>query len=184
MMFGRRHFRIIVCLVALVSVSLGAGKEPAVNQAAPDFQATTADGQVVSLADFKGQVLVLDFWASGCAPCKKQLPLLDSYYRLEKKFGLQVLAVATENSMSMRQLKRVAAALTVPVVGGFKGDYGPVQSVPINYVIDRAGVLRYAKAAVLTLDDMNAVLIPLLREHESPELEIHGPGDERTMNGS
>jgi len=184
MIFGRRHFRFIVCLAALVSVGLGAAKEPAVNQAAPDFQATTVDGQAVSLADFRGQVLVLDFWASGCAPCKKQLPLLDSYYRLEKKFGLQVLAVATDNSMSMRQLKRVAAALAVPVVSGFKGDYGPVQSVPFNYVIDRAGVLRYAKAAVLTLDDMNAVLIPLMREHESPELEIHGPGDERTMNGS
>src|ERR1700733_682425 len=170
MIFGRRHFRLIVCLAALASVSLGAVKDPAVNQAAPDFQATTADGRAVSLADFKGQVLVLDFWTSGCAPCKKQLPLLDSYYRLEKKFGLQVLAVATENSMSMRQLKRVAAALAVPVGTSFKGDYGPVQSVPVNYVIDRAGVLRYVKASVLTLDDMNALLIPLLREQESPEL--------------
>jgi cytochrome c biogenesis protein CcmG/thiol:disulfide interchange protein DsbE len=174
----------MACFAALVSVGLGGAREPAVNQAAPDFQALTADGKAISLADFKGQVLLLDFWAGGCAPCKKQLPLLDSYYRLEKKFGLQVLAVATENSMSMGQFKRVAAALAVPVVSGFKGDYGPLQSVPINYVIDRAGVLRYAKAAVLTLDDMNAVLIPLLREHESPELEIHGPGDEKTMNGS
>jgi cytochrome c biogenesis protein CcmG, thiol:disulfide interchange protein DsbE len=110
--------------------------------------------------------------------------LLDSYYRLQRKFGLQVLAVTTQNSVSMRQLRKVAAALAIPLVRQFKGDYGPPQSLPINYVIDKAGILRYAKAAVLTLDDMNALLIPLLREHESPELEIHGRSNERIMNGS
>jgi cytochrome c biogenesis protein CcmG/thiol:disulfide interchange protein DsbE len=155
-----------------------------VDQPAPDFQAITADGKAVSLADYKGQVLVLDFWSTWCVPCKKQLPLLDSYYRLQRKFGLQVLAVTTQNSVSMRQLRKVAAALAIPLVRQFKGDYGPPQSLPINYVIDKAGILRYAKAAVLTLDDMNALLIPLLREHESPELEIHGRSNERIMNGS
>jgi cytochrome c biogenesis protein CcmG/thiol:disulfide interchange protein DsbE len=184
MTFGRRYLAFILCFATPACATLVAAKEPALNQAAPDFRATTVDGQAVSLADFKGQVLVLDFWAGGCTPCTKQLPLLDSYYRLQKKFGLQVLAVSRGASVPMRQLKRVAAALAVPLVTSFKGEYGAIQPVPINYVIDRAGVLRYAKAAVLTLDDMNALLIPLLLEHQPPELEIHGPGDERTMNGS
>jgi cytochrome c biogenesis protein CcmG/thiol:disulfide interchange protein DsbE len=180
----RRYLRVILCFAALACASLGAAAEPALDQAAPDFQGVTADGKSVSLADFKGQVLLLDFWAPSCTPCKQQLPLLDSYYRLQKKFGLQVLAVTTGPSASMRQLKRVAAELAIPVVRRFKGDYGSIQSVPIYYVIDRAGVLRYAKATVLTLDDMNTLLIPLLREQKSPEIEIRSPSNERTMNGS
>jgi cytochrome c biogenesis protein CcmG/thiol:disulfide interchange protein DsbE len=49
------------------------------------------------------------------------------------------------------------------MVRQFKGDYGPLKGVPTNYVIDRDGVLRYAQSGALTLDTMNAILVPLLR---------------------
>jgi cytochrome c biogenesis protein CcmG, thiol:disulfide interchange protein DsbE len=125
---------------------------------------TTFDGTKLSLADFKGQVLVVNFWATWCTPCKAELPMLDAYYKAQQNAGLKVLAVTTEDSLPPSQLKKLASVLTIPLVRLFRGDYGPIKAVPTNYVIDRAGVLRYAKAGSWTLDDLNDILVPLLRE--------------------
>lgn len=153
----------ILSLSALLFI-LGAAREPLVGKAAPDFQVVTLDGRKLTLADFKDQVLVINFWATWCVPCKQELPLLDKYYRAQEHAGLRVLAVTTEDSVPVSQLKPLAAALTIPMVRRFKGDYGPLKGVPTNYVIDRYGILRYARAGSFTLDDLNDILVPLLRE--------------------
>jgi cytochrome c biogenesis protein CcmG, thiol:disulfide interchange protein DsbE len=118
-------------------VGIAAAKEPRVGTAAPDFQLTTMDGAKFNLADFKNQVLVLNFWATWCAPCRKELPMLDAYYRQQKQAGLRVLAVTTDSAPPLSQLKRLAAALAIPVVRRFSGAYGPLQGLPTNVVIDR-----------------------------------------------
>lgn len=156
-------------MAALSADVFAAAKEPAIGKPAPDFHVTTFDGTKLSLADFKGQVLVVNFWATWCAPCKAELPMLDAYYKAQQKAGLKVLAVTTEDSLPPSALKKVSAVLTIPMVRKFTGDYGPIKAVPTNYVIDRAGVLRYAKAGAWTLDDLNDILVPLLRE-EAPEI--------------
>jgi len=164
----------MMCFAALTCAAAAAAGEPVVGQAAPDFQVATADGKVLTLADFKGEVLVLSFWATWSAPCKRELPLLDSYYRIQEKSGLRVLAVTTEDPVPPRKLQAAVATLAMPVVQRFKGDYLPVKAIPTNYVIDREGILRYAKAAAWTLDDLNAILVPLLRGHESLD-DTEGP---------
>jgi peroxiredoxin len=158
------RFLIVVCSGLLSGVAFGARGLPVVGQSAPDFEVTTLDGKTLRLADFKGQVVVLNFWATWCEPCKKELPMLNVYYRMRQSAGLRVLAVTTEDSAPLSQLKPLAAALAIPMVRYFKGDYGPLKGVPTNYVIDRNGVLRYAQAGALTLEDLNTVLVPLLSE--------------------
>ena len=141
-------------------------KDPIIDKAAPDFKATSFDGQKLSLADYKGQVLILNFWATWCAPCKEELPLLDTYFRIDEKAGLRVLAVTTEDSLPLYKLKPLSKKVSITMARQFRGDYGPMKAVPTNFIIDRAGVLRYAKAGALTLDDLNTLLVPLLREPE------------------
>jgi cytochrome c biogenesis protein CcmG/thiol:disulfide interchange protein DsbE len=80
---------------------------PEIDKPAPNFQVTTFDGGKLSLTDLKGQVVVLNFWATWCGPCKQELPLLDAYYRKQQQFGLKMFAVATENSLAPRQLMPV-----------------------------------------------------------------------------
>jgi len=153
-------------LASLLLASPAAAHTPKVGELAPDFTLTLIDGSKVSLSDLKGQVIVLNFWATWCGPCRNELPLLDAYYHVQKPTGLSVFAVEDQDeaSIPLYKLKPLLAKLTMPSARKIKGDYAPLEGFPTNYVIDRAGVIRYAKAAAFDLDTLNAVLVPLLRE--------------------
>lgn len=157
---------------ALVAATLltvtGAAPPPAdtiVGQPAPNFEVTLMDGSKVTLASLRGQVVVLNFWATWCVPCRTELPLLDGFYRRTSAHGLRVFAITTEDSVPASRMKPLFAAMAITPARRIKGKYPLIgNAVPTNYIIDRAGVVRYAKAAALDLDDLNATLIPLLRE--------------------
>jgi peroxiredoxin len=164
-MRGFHRRAILTAAGGLLFDARAAEARPKVGQAAPGFQAVAFSGETMKLQDLAGDVVILNFWATWCAPCREELPLLDTYYRLRRDFGLRILAVATEDSVPLSYLKPLQAKLALPLIRRFRGPYGPIDdAVPSNFIIDRSGVLRYAKAAALELDDMNDILVPLLRE--------------------
>ena len=143
---------------------LGASGSIKVGAIAPSFELTLIDGTKVSSADLRGQVVVINFWATWCGPCKTELPLLDRYYQLQKIHGLRVFAITTEDSLQPFQLKKLFAALHIQPARKIKGGYAALGALPTNYVIDRAGRIRYAKTGAFDLDDLNRELVPLLAE--------------------
>lgn len=159
--------RVISLVIATASLALAAiahASAPVVGQLAPDFKAKTIDGKVVTLASLRGQVVLINFWATWCVPCKHELPLIDGYYRLTRDDGFTVLAVTTEDSLQMYQLAPLAKLLSFPLVKSFHGPYAPLTGVPTNYIIGRDGILRYAKSGAFSLDDLNELMPPLLNE--------------------
>jgi peroxiredoxin len=150
-------------LVLAAAALLGA-KKPVIGQPAPDFRLVLIDGSKVPLHDLRGQVVVLNFWATWCVPCKKELPLLDAYYRLQQSHGLRVFAVTTEDSVPNSQLKPLFKAMAIQPVRRLDGPYEILDGVPTNYVIDRTGVVRFAKAGAFDLEELNELLVPLLKE--------------------
>jgi cytochrome c biogenesis protein CcmG, thiol:disulfide interchange protein DsbE len=154
----------VLAAATMASATPAVAKKPVEGAQAPDFELKLVDGSKLSLADLKGQVVVLNFWATWCVPCRKELPTLDAYYAAQKKYGLRVFAITTEGSVPLAKLKALFAAMNIPSVSRINGPYGPLTGVPTNFVIDRAGVVRYAKSGAFDLDALNTILVPLLQE--------------------
>ncbi|MFM9853535.1 MAG: TlpA family protein disulfide reductase [Sphingomonadaceae bacterium] len=153
----------VAALPLLLATPLNA-KAPTVGDIGPDFEVTTLDGTKIKSQDLKGNVILLNFWATWCVPCRAELPLINTFAERLNKNGLRVLAVTTEDSVPVYRLKPLASALSFPMVRKFKGKYGVLEGVPTNFIIDRRGVVRYAKAGAFQLDELNKLIIPLLNE--------------------
>ncbi len=138
-----------------------------VGQPAPNAELILVNGQHIHLSDLRGQVVVLNYWATWCAPCRTELPLLNGYFQAasQRRWPLRIFAVATEDSLPNYQLKKLFSVMLItPTERIHGGPFANVDGLPTNYVIDKAGVLRYAKAGAFEIDDLNRVLVPLMNE--------------------
>ena len=170
-----RRAGILFGLLVPIAANVGLAAAATVGETAPAFRAVTFAGTRLSLEDFKGQVLVINFWPVGCAPCRVELPMLDSYYQIQKSVGLRVIVVAPDYFSRRRGLQRAASVLKISLVEQFHGDYPMLNRLPTNYVVDRAGVLRYAGSGAWTLEELNRILVPLLQEDiRAPEQQPQG----------
>lgn len=120
-----------------------------VNKKAPDFTLNSLDGKAVSLGEFKGRVVFIDFWASWCPPCKKEMPEIN---RLAERFNdedMAVLAVSVDKKKEhaekfMSTITGLSKRITVlhdpesSIVSAYMA-----QAMPTSYIIDRAGVIRF-----------------------------------------
>ncbi len=143
--------------------------KPKVGAPAPKFTLWTFDHKKYTLADLLGNVIILNYWATWCGPCKQELPLINSYvHYYQKKYqrdDLKVFAVTIDDTVSDAELKPLASVLSFPLISRLDGPYGMVDgAVPSNYVIGRDGTLRYAEAGAFDLQLLNSVLPPLLSE--------------------
>ena len=162
---GMARGMLLAAAVAGLATGLAAARPIKVGDPAPDFHAQTFTGTPVSLADLRGKVVLVNIWATWCGPCRKELPLIDAYYRVRHANGLEVVAVTTEDSVPIAKLKPLQAALGMPLMHKLKGPYRPIGgAVPTSFLIDRAGTIRYAKAGAFDLDLLNKLLVPLLNE--------------------
>jgi peroxiredoxin len=135
-----------VLALGLVS-ALGARPALAIAEGkpAPAFTATLFDGSAFSLAAQRGKVVVLNFWATWCAPCRAEMPAIDAFYRRHRADGLAVVAVSMDRPADEAKARNVmqdyAFAAAFAHDASFK-DYGRVWRLPLTFVIDREGVLR------------------------------------------
>ncbi|MEQ1883298.1 MAG: TlpA disulfide reductase family protein [Burkholderiales bacterium] len=139
-------------------------QEPRVGERAPEFTLFLVNGQQVSLSELRGQVVVINFWATWCAPCRKELPMLNAYYGIKRHLGLRVFAATTESSLPVWRLRTFFERMIIEPVRRIRGPYAPLHAIPTNFVIDRRGVVRYAAAAPFDYADLERVIAPLLLE--------------------
>jgi cytochrome c biogenesis protein CcmG, thiol:disulfide interchange protein DsbE len=136
---------------------------------APALDGKLFDGSRFSLADHAGKVVVLNFWASWCAPCREEMPALDAYYRRHRGEGLEVIAISMDKPKDEAKAREIMRALSFPAAFGsemnIKG-YGRISLLPMTFVIDRLGVLRkdgrYGDPPLDT-EILEATVTPLLR---------------------
>ena len=143
---------------------------PAVGKPAPKFTLWTFDHKRYNSADLLGNVVILNYWATWCGPCKQELPTINSwvhaYQQKYQRDDLKVFAITVDDTVSDSQLKPLARVLSFPLISRLDSfSYGMIDNaVPGNYVIGRDGTLRYARAGAFDFDLLNSVLPPLLSE--------------------
>lgn len=127
--------------VALASFSLVVSANPA-----PDFTLQSSTGENVRLAEQRGQVVMLNFWASWCAPCLKEMPLLDEMSKRYSSAGFVLFGVNVEedNTDAKKLLKKLG--VTFPILFDTESKASSlynVDSMPTTVMIDKKGVIRY-----------------------------------------
>jgi peroxiredoxin len=108
---------------------------------APAFTLTDLSGKSVSLSDFKGKVLILDFWATWCPPCKKEIP---DFIELQKQYGsqgVQIVGIALDQPDKVKAFVQ-QNGINYPVLMGNEAitvKYGGIDGIPTTFVIDKKG---------------------------------------------
>lgn len=111
-------------------------------QTAPDFTLPDINNKSVSLSDFSGKVIILDFWATWCGYCVKEVPHLVELYNTYKEKGLVIIGIDVDTDEDAAMLKSFASkqGITYPILLGNKNvtdSYGGVRGIPTSFIIDR-----------------------------------------------
>lgn len=134
-----------------------------VGMPAPDFTTKTLDGESVSLSDYRGKVVLLDFWATWCAPCIGEIPHLKEAAKTFDEERFVILGVSLDSDPG--QLRQTVAAFQIPGIQTWEdtGRDNPVaktynaQLLPTWYVLDKGGIIR-------ARDPFGARLLPVIEE--------------------
>ena len=132
---------------------------------APEFSLKDLQGNALSLASYKGKVLILNFWATWCPPCRREIPGFIEAYRELKDKGLEILGVSVDDmpEATLGQWVR-DAGMNYPVAlatAKIVADYEPGDYIPATIVIDREGRIRYRQSQLMDKE----TLVRLFKEY-------------------
>lgn len=149
--------RAVGTLVLAAVLGLFAGRALAVGAGslAPEIGLKDLSGRGVNIAGLKGKVVLVDFWASWCAPCREELPVLEALYKKYRAQGFEVVAVNQDQSPDKARGFLSASPVSFRVVhdGGkaVAGRYAPTK-MPSSFLIDRKGIVRHVHAGFRASD--------------------------------
>lgn len=157
---------LILTLSTRVPLSLHAQDLPVLGPA-PEWHLTTIDGHPIGLAELKGKVVVVDFWATWCRPCLHEVP---GYIVLQEKYadrGLVIVGISVDQKVAAvfafakaRRVNYPLALATPEVVAAF----GDVKGIPATFLIDREGRIRHQKVGAMEADDYEKLIIAVLEQ--------------------
>jgi peroxiredoxin len=143
----RKRAWLIAAAALLLAVGFLTVRGQEENSPAPDFSLKDLRGNAVSLEGYKGKVLVLNFWATWCPPCRAEIPDFIETYRNMKDKGIEILGLSVDRIPPAKLLEWVeAAGINYPVAmatAEIVRDYRPGDYIPSTIIVDKAGRIRY-----------------------------------------
>ena len=147
----------VLCLMATL-VEIGGAAAPDIlpvvgrngvklGEPAPNFQLRDLQGRLVTLSDLRGKVVLLNFWATWCGPCRVEMPAMEQLYRMFSRKDFEILAVSIDaQGVAVTRPFQQEYHLTFPIL--HDADYRVglmygVRSLPMTFLVDRQGVVRH-----------------------------------------
>ena len=156
----------VVCLTQALSLAFAGDL---MGQPAQPLILTTLDGAAIDLASMRGKVVLVNYWATWCAPCREQEPTLSAFYRTYHNRGLEMIAISVDRPRDRARVLKASKALTYPTamlseisVNGL----GEPDGVPLTWVVDADGIVR-DKFIAVDNELLAKVVLPLLPASKS-----------------
>ncbi len=136
---------VVAALLAASAAGAAFAADNLLNRKAPEFAIRDLDGRTVNLAAFRGKVVLLNFWATWCAPCQVEMPVFAAWQRQYAPQGFQVIGISMDDDPAPARHLVERLKLNYPVAMGDErlgARYGGVLGLPLTFLIDRNGVIR------------------------------------------
>jgi cytochrome c biogenesis protein CcmG, thiol:disulfide interchange protein DsbE len=167
----------LVVITALILASApGAHGNSDLGQPAPALVIEELNGNTFDLAAQRGKVVVVNFWATWCPPCRKEMPALDAFYRRYHTQGVDMLGISADSKHSRSDVTKVMQSLSYPVAmlnDAEANGFGAPDELPETWVVDQDGIVRAkltADEAPVTEQSLEHIVLPLLEK--KPEANV------------
>ena len=144
----------VVLILTLVSLMVGCSSPaPQVGKPAPDFQLPNLEGQSISLSDFQGKPILLNFWAVSCPPCRFEMPFIQAIFEEQSDTGLVILAVDIGEAPSTIKGFIESSNFSFPVLLDTNQDVAleyNIRAIPTTFLIDKDGVIQEIKVGAFS----------------------------------
>lgn len=137
---------------------------PEIGKPAPALVVTALDGQTFDLAKLKGKVVLVNYWATWCVPCRKEMPKLEAFYRRYHARGLEIIGISIDFPRDADKARKMArtfaypAALTTAITDN---GFGKQKAVPFTWIVDTDGKIRDMMIDVRD-ELLDGIVVPLL----------------------
>jgi len=135
-------------ILLVITLAVFPKDAPQIGQPAPPFQGTTFDGKKIELNDFKGKVVLLDFWASWCVPCREEMPFLIDLYNRYHKSPFEIIAINIDTKLdnARKFMDQLSENIRFTVVKDSEQQIPPkyqINGMPTSVLIDKKGIIRF-----------------------------------------
>lgn len=129
----------LICFCNICNADISVGHD------APNIEGILIDGTKFSLQQTKGKVILVNFWASWCEPCREEMPAIQSFLDLHKSEGFDVLAINMDKPKDAQDAQKIMRNYSFLFANKEKMDfssYGRIWRIPSSFIIDKKGILR------------------------------------------
>ena len=156
-----------ISVVLAVFLFAACTAQPEKRQKAPNFSLQTQNGKVIELSKLKGRVVLVNFWATWCPPCRAEIPDFIEVYNTYKSKGFEIVGIALDEegwSKVAPYIEKVK--MNYPVVLGSAKvvqQYGGIEAIPTTFIIDKNGYIADSQVGLLSKELLEKALKSLLK---------------------
>jgi peroxiredoxin len=160
-----RKRMLVLAIAAVLITAAGLSAQLAENSPAPAFTLKDLAGKTITLDALRGKVVVLNFWATWCPPCRAEIPDFVEFYKENKAKGLEIVGVSVDTNTASQvagfvQQNKIPYPVTM-FTQKIVDSYGPIDAIPTTFVIDKTGRVRHVQVGMMDKETLAQVFAKL-----------------------